>query len=331
MSFQTATPKASAAAAAIVVGGTPFVWSNLVAGKKTSLLDTQAEEQRKVDEKQKKADEVEKAWREKEEGKRKKELERHTQIQNDGEAERLRLTQKYSAENGHWNHHSGDSHDEVRHIPPFINAHALKFAQGFLYNFGKKAKECTTLFQLQELFCKAYCPYALVTHQRSCDEFLRWEQKKFPIADAATAAAAYDRYSHMQRYSRMQEWMLEEKKKWEATPKSQQHGSTSPWARSSLWIFVSNVNFENFLQCIDERFGVFEKGILKIAIALAFPLVLESPIEWKVSLDPYVFTHFQEKPACTAKRQRKREELDDDCGVVYAPKQWDARRSRWSD
>jgi len=309
---------------AVMAGGTPFVWSKLVAGKKTSLLDTQAEEQRKVDEKQKKADEAEKAWREKiekkkneEEEKRKKELE---QIRND----ELRLTQKYSAENGHWNHHSGDSHDEVRHIPPFINAHALKFAQGFLYNFGKKAGQCTTLFQLNELFCKAYCPYALVTHQRSCDNFLFWEKKKYPDADAAA-------YSHIQRYSHMQEWMLEEIKKWEATPPPQQHGSSAPWARSSLWIFVSNVNFENFLQCIDERFGVFEKGILKNAIALAFPLVLESPIEWKVSLDPYVFTHFQEKPACTAKRQRRREELDDDCGLVYAPKQWDARRSRWSD
>jgi hypothetical protein len=305
-----------------VMGGTPFVWSKLVAGKKTSLLDTQAEEQRKVDEKQKKADEAEKAWREKiekkkneEEEKRKKELE---QIRID----ELRLTQKYSAENGHWNHHSGDSHDEVRHIPPFINAHALKFAQGFLYNFGKKAGQCTTLFQLQELFCQAYCPYAIVTHQRSCDNFLFWEKKKYPDdAASADAADAYD------RYSRMQEWMLEEKKKWEATPKSQQHGSNAPWARSSLWIFVSNVNFVNFLQCIDERFGVFEKGILKNTSSFA----LESPIEWKVSLDPYVFTHFQEKPACTAKRQRKGEELDDDCGLVYVPRQWDARRSKWSD
>lgn len=307
-------------------GGTPFVWSNLVAGKKTSLLDTQAEEQRKVDEKQKKADEAEKAWREKIEKKKNEEEEKRKKALEQIRLDELRLTQKYSAENGHWNHHSGDSHDEVRHIPPFINAHALKFAQGFLYNFGKKAGQCTTLFQLKELFCKAYCPYALVTHQRSCDNFLFWEKKKYPIAaDASADASAYD------RYSRMEEWMLEEKKKWEATPKSQQHGSNAPWARSSLWIFVSNVNFENFLQCIDERFGVFEKGILKIAIALAFPLVLESPIEWKVSLDPYVFTHFQEKPACTAKRQRRREELDDDCGVVYAPRQWDARRSRWSD
>ena len=317
-SSQTVNQKSTNSGA--VIGGTPFVWSNLVAGKKTSLLDTQAEEQRKVDEKQKKADEAEKAWREKiekkkneEEEKRKKELE---QIRNDREAERERLTQKYSAENGHWNHHSGDSHDEVRHIPPFINAHALKFAQGFLYNFGKKAGQCTTLFQLNELFCKAYCPYALVTHQRSCDNFLFWEKKKYPIA------LPVDRYSHMQ------EWMLEEKKKWEATPPSQQHGSNAPWARSSLWIFVSNVNFENFLQCIDERFGVFEKGILKIASS---GFALEAPIEWKVSLDPYVFTRFQEKPACTAKRQRRREELDDDCGVVYAPRQWDARRSRWSD
>lgn len=59
MSYQKSTTSGA------VMGGTPFVWSNLVAGKKTSLLDTQAEEQRKVDEKQKKADEAEKAWREK--------------------------------------------------------------------------------------------------------------------------------------------------------------------------------------------------------------------------------------------------------------------------
>jgi hypothetical protein len=57
-SSQTVNQKSTNSGA--VMGGTPFVWSNLVAGKKTSLLDTQAEEQRKVDEKQKKADEAEK-------------------------------------------------------------------------------------------------------------------------------------------------------------------------------------------------------------------------------------------------------------------------------
>ena len=61
MSSQTVNQKSvNSGAAATTSGGTPFVWSNLVAGKKTSLLDTQAEEQRKVDEKQKKADEAEK-------------------------------------------------------------------------------------------------------------------------------------------------------------------------------------------------------------------------------------------------------------------------------
>ena len=68
MSSQTVNQKSTnsgasnsvAANSGAVMGGTPFVWSKLVAGKKTSLLDTQAEEQRKVDEKQKKADEAEK-------------------------------------------------------------------------------------------------------------------------------------------------------------------------------------------------------------------------------------------------------------------------------
>jgi hypothetical protein len=56
----SANSGAAATNSGAVIGGTPFVWSKLVAGKKTSLLDTQAEEQRKVDEKQKKADEAEK-------------------------------------------------------------------------------------------------------------------------------------------------------------------------------------------------------------------------------------------------------------------------------
>lgn len=310
------------------VGGTPFVWSKLVSGQKTSLADVQATEQQKFEAHQKKIEDAEKVRNEKrkaEEMRKKIELEKEEtrtalkRIEIDAESDRLR--EKYSARNGHWDLYSRDSYDEVRPIPRNINAHALKFAQGFLLNFGKKANKCTTLFQLKTLFEEVYSPYALVSHQRSSGGFLQWEEKKYPNTTSADRCLPSDRCAHLQ------EWMLQEKKEWESTPKSQQHVCNAPWAQSSLWIFVSNVNWVNFLKSIDEKFGAFEKGILKIAN----PLILESPIEWTVSLDPYIFTHFQEKPASIAKRQRKREELDDDLGGEhYAPGQWDAGHGRWN-
>ena len=304
----------SSSAAAAKNQGTPFVWAKLVAGKKMDLKEVQEEEQAKVvqrEEQSKKEKEKEKEDQlRKELAKQKREAEFESENKKRLAKDALAAAEhdaKYSVENGYWDTNILCTNHTYRDIPKTVNAHALKFAQLFLHNFGAKLKTCTTLFEIEEVFQEVYVPYALQKYPRAAHTFELFEMAKYPGEEKT------DRYIHLQ------EWMLQEEKDWNAIPKNKQHPSCAPWVgyNGALWIFVKNVNFVNFVKAIDEKSAAFEKGILKIngeqmKRGTTFEtLNMATPIEWTVSLEPYFYTYFREKAPCAAKKKRQQEEDDD--------------------
>ena len=296
--------------------GTPFVWAKLVAGKKMDLKAVQAEEQAKVVQKEEQSKKEKEKQKEdqlrKELAKQKRdadfESENKKRLAKDAIASAERDT-KYSVENGYWDTNIPRDNHTYKDIPKTVNAHALKFAQLFLHNFGAKLKTCTTLFELEAVFQAAYVPYALQQYYRAAPAFELFETAKYPGEEKSN-----DRYLHLQ------EWMLSEEKDWNAIPKNKQHHSCAPWVGSTgaLWIFVKNVNFVNFIKAIDEKSAAFEKGILKMdgeqmkRGTTVESLNMATPIEWTVSLEPYFYTYFREKAPCAAKKKRQQEEDEHD-------------------
>jgi hypothetical protein len=285
--------------------GTPFVWAKLVQGKKMSLAETQAEEAAKYALANKVKAEITAKEKEQQLNKEKRVVSQIAKAKKDliiRDAERE--TTIYSVENGYW--HNGVIYDEdtfvFRDVPRNVNKHALDFAQKFFTYFGAKASTCTTLFELEKLFCEAYAPYALMNYQRSAPDFLEWEKKNFPLA-----AAGADKYENSDRYSHLQQWMTTEKLEWEALPKNAQYLICAPWSRWAIWIFLSNVSWGSFLKAIDEKSGAFENGILKIE---GSPLNMASSIAWQVNFAPYIWIRFNEKSPCAAKKQRQLDEMD---------------------
>jgi hypothetical protein len=300
--------------------GTPFVWAKLVAGKKMDLKAVEEEEQASalkarnaLNEKHKENQLREQLAKQKREAAFDAENKKRLAKVAIASAEREAIASaereaKYSVENGHWDTSIPCENHTYRDIPKTVNAHALKFAQLFLHNFGAKLKTCTTLFELEAVFQAAYAPYALWKYHRAAPAFELFEVAKYSGEE-----------KNDDRYLRLQEWMLSEEKEWNAIPKNKQHPSCAPWVGSTgaLWIFVKNVNFVNFVKAIDEKSAAFEKGILRMdgekmkRGTTIETLNMATPIEWTVGLEPFFQTYFREKAPCAAKKKRQEDEEDD--------------------
>jgi hypothetical protein len=215
------------------------------------------------------------------------------------EAEKKKLAESYTREQGHWCTHTYRARfaDSSRYLsagerkyPKGCNERALRWVQEWFTVWGDKLKEAKTLGELEQLYYDHWCPWLIRKFYRTANAVESYIKYHNPSTDAGAPPVL----SSNVQYKLIQDWVT-----------SVEEPGCRPWTEYDIWTPAKNITWENVLHIMRKYSGAFENGIIDIAGHHKNP---QSKITWVVELSPYETIEFESKPLTRAQQDRMRDD-----------------------